>query len=95
MVIKIMETNLKKFTVKEGDTLYYLGMEIIRNRENRTIKVTQQAYVIEMLKTYLPSNKKISPFPINIKNIEKSSLVKCKEPNPEDIFHDIPRYGFI
>jgi hypothetical protein len=48
--IKIMETNLKKFTVKEGDTLYYLGMEIIRNRENRTIKITQQAYVIEMLK---------------------------------------------
>jgi hypothetical protein len=46
-----------------------------------------------MLKKYLPSNKKISPFPINIKNIEKSSLVKCKEPNPEDIFHHLKDEG--
>ena len=39
-----------RFKLKHlGPISYYLGMEITRNREARTMKVTQKGYIIQLL----------------------------------------------
>jgi hypothetical protein len=41
------------FTLRDlGDASYYLGMEIVRNRQARTVKLSQQRYVLDLVQRF-------------------------------------------
>ena len=58
----------KRFEVKdEGELHYILGLKVTRNRKNRTIHISQQAYIERLLKDFEMSNAKGTSM-INLQN---------------------------
>jgi hypothetical protein len=48
-----------------GPVQYYLGMSVTRDRQNRTIRLGQQAYIEKILTTHFSANRHSKPIPIN------------------------------
>ena len=63
---KMLEVYYPNMKLKGGDNLSYLGMEIHRNREKKTIRVTLEAYTRQLLKDHPVVGTKRTPANKNI-----------------------------
>ena len=51
-VIAILREAFHEITVKEGDKISFLGLEIVRYSENNSIKVSQGNYILKLIEEY-------------------------------------------
>lgn len=67
---ELIENHLRKkyeeITIQSSDNMDYLGMQLIRNRKNRSIKISQQGYIKEMMELYKVTGTKTSPASLNL-----------------------------
>jgi hypothetical protein len=67
-------------TVLEGDLHFMLGMEITRDRANRTLKITHTNYISQQLEKFGLTESNPSPTPITPSNVPgKDGCPKTKE----------------
>ena len=71
----------RKFAMTDlGPCSYYLGMEIVRNREARTVRVTQTTYLKKVLTRFGMSNCATAPTPMVINTQMQAELVDKARP---------------
>ena len=67
---ELMDKLSAKFSIRDlGDANFFLGMEIERNRESKTLKLSQKKYTLDILKRFnmIDSKTKTVPMPANLK----------------------------
>jgi hypothetical protein len=74
--IYVLESHLRKVVVNNEDELHYLGLRIRRDRNNKTVRISQHKYIDDLLaKSLNEEGSVISPYPIDTSAIEKSFMV--------------------
>ena len=76
---------MKLFKMKDlGDVKEFLGIEIIRNRVSRTLRLTQSSYISKILESFQTSDSNLTATPMmqsskptGILAIPRSFLVMC------------------
>ena len=87
---RTVEELSKRFKLQDlGETKFILGVEIIRDRPNRTISLSQCQYIIDILERYGFSdcNPVGTPLPTSIK---LSKAMGPKTPQEVELMRDIP-----
>jgi transposase InsO family protein len=78
----------KKYKAKhEGEVKWILGMKIIRNRQQRTMEITQERKVLDLLHKYQLETSKVSPIPLPAGTV----LTKNPTTNTDESF--VKRYS--
>jgi hypothetical protein len=88
--IDVLESHLRKVVINEEREIYYLGMKITRDRANRKVHINQHRYIDEVLsKSLINEGSTVSPYPIDIVEIEKSPLVTSKAATADKLYGKI------
>ena len=80
----------KHFKIRDlGDTKFLLGVEVIRDRENRTIALSQRQYIIDMLERYGMSDCNPVSTPMQ-PNLKLSKAMGPQTPDEEEYMSKVP-----
>ena len=79
---RLKEKITEIFDIKDlGPIHYFLGIQILRDRPNRTIKINQSTYIQQIIDISCLTDIKTSPIPLSpglLKNIDYKSFSKVK-----------------
>jgi transposase InsO family protein len=79
---------MSTFDIRDlGDAKYFLGMELIRSRKNRTLKIVQQRMVEELVSKYGLTNAKT-------KGVPMSPSTRLTKPNDDNKVLDKTAFGY-
>ena len=89
MLLEVKSWLSSKFDMKDmGNASYVLGVEIHRDRGNRTLGLSQKAYLNTVLKRFSMENYKPAHVPI-VKGIKLSEEMSAKTPEEEEKMSNI------
>jgi hypothetical protein len=92
LIISTKKSLMDTFDARDlGEATYFLGMDIIRDRSNRTIKLAQGRLTSELLSKYNLTNAKSLSTPINT----STKLAKDGEPLDRHTFAYAPLIGSL
>ena len=76
---QVLSTSFPDITTQLNDSFTYLGMSIIRDRDNHSIVISQRPYITTVLKTFGMSDCKpaSTPCTVDLLEPEQGSIVPC------------------